>query len=154
MAAVKQILCNVGEQVYGIDLVHVKGIEKYMNIIPVPNSPDYIEGIINLRGDVIPVFNIYAKFQQPKAAITEQTKLIIVKSNDMLIAFMVDDVSEIVEIEDNEFQPVPKIVKNEATSYIKSIIQVKDRLVVVFNVDGILTEMEQAKLQDLIEEHH
>lgn len=153
MAAVKQILCDVGEQVYGIDLVHVRGIEKYMNIIPVPNAPGCIEGIINLRGDVIPVFNIHDKFKQPKTAVTENTKLIIVKSQDMLIAFMVDGVSEIVEIDDSEFRPVPKIVECESTSYIESIIQVKDRLVVVLNVNGILTEIEQEKLQNLIEEH-
>lgn len=153
MAATKQILCDVGNQVYGIDLIHVKGIEKYMNIIPVPNAPGYIEGIINLRGDVIPVFNIHDKFKQPKTEVTENTKLIIVKSNDMLIAFMVDGVSEIVEIDENDFHSVPKVVESEATSYIKSIIQVKDRLVVVFNVDGILTEMEQQRLQNIVEEH-
>lgn len=153
MAAVKQILCEVGKQIYGIDLTYVNGIEKYMNIIPVPNAPSYIEGIINLRGVVIPVFNIHDKFNQPKADVTESTKLLIVKSHEMLIAFMVDGVSEIVEIDDSEFQQVPKIIESEATSYIKAIIQVKDRLVVVFNVDGILTEMEQQKLQDIIEEH-
>lgn len=153
MAAVKLILCNVGEQVYGINLTYVKGIEKYINIVPVPNAPSYIEGIINLRGVVIPVFNMHDKFKQPKAAVTENTKLIIVNSNDMLIAFVVDGVSEIVEIDDSRFQPVPRIIKNEETSYIETIVQVKDRLIVVFNVDGILTEMEQAKLQDILEEH-
>lgn len=153
MSTIKQILCNVGNEVYGIELIHVKGIEKYMNIIPVPNTSSYIEGIINLRGEVIPVFSIHDKFNQPKAKITENTKLIIVKSNDILIAFMVDGVSEIVELEESEFQPIPKLIESEKTSYIKSVVQVKGRLVIVLHVDGILTEMEQEKLQSIIEAH-
>ena len=84
---------------------------------------------------------------------TENTKLIIVKSRDMLIAFMVDEVSEIVEIDDSEFHPIPKVVECEETSYIESVIQVKERLIVILNLDGILTEIEQKKLQNLIEEH-
>ncbi len=153
MAAVKQILCNVGEQVYGIGLIHVRGIEKYTDIIHVPNAPSFIEGIINLRGDVIPVFNLHNKFGLEKTQRTENTKLIIVKSRDMLIAFMVDEVSEIVEIDDSEFHPIPKVVECEETSYIESVIQVKERLIVILNLDGILTEIEQKKLQNLIEEH-
>lgn len=152
MAAVKQVLCNVGKETYGIDISHVKGIEKYMNIISIPNAPSYVEGIINLRGDVIPVFNLHDKFHQSKEQVTEDTKLIIANSNGILIAFMVDMVSEIVEVEEKNFNPAPIIVENEDTRYIDSIVQVGEKLVVVLDLDGILSSKEQEKIHTILKE--
>lgn len=153
MALVKQVLCNIGGGLYGIDIAYVKEIEKYQNIIPVPNEPSYIEGIINLRGEVVPVFNLRDKFHQPKAAVTDNTKLIITTTNDLMIAFIVDGISEIVEIAEEQFMKTPVIVQNEETTYIQSIAQVDRKLVIVLNLDGILTEKQQKKIETLIEEH-
>ena len=80
MAVVKGILFHVGNEVYGIGILNIRGIEKVANIFPIPNAPSYISGIINLRGDVIPVFNLRDKFGLPSEPVTDATKLIIAKS--------------------------------------------------------------------------
>lgn len=144
----KQVLFHVGNELYGIGIVHVKGIEKYTNITPIPNAPNYIEGMINLRGEIIPVFSLRAKFGLPKAEVTEETKLIIAKSQDMLTAFQVDIVKEIIEIPEEQLNPPPAIVKSSNTEYIGRIARVKDRLVVLLNLDGVLSEEEREAIEN------
>ncbi|MDD6208715.1 MAG: chemotaxis protein CheW, partial [Clostridiales bacterium] len=85
MGEERDVLFYVANEVYGIDVASVQGIEKYVNIIPVPNAPSYIEGLINLRGVVIPVFSIRNKFKLPEIAVTEETRMIIVRSKGVLI---------------------------------------------------------------------
>ena len=152
MAAVKEVLCSVGDEVYGIDIAYVKGIEKYVNISPVPNAPGYIEGIINLRGDVIPIYNLRYKFNLPKTEPTENTKLIISKSGEILIAFMVDMVTEIVELEKEAFHELPTVVKTEETAYIRSIAQVGGRLVVMLDLEAMLSGKESSHIKNMLEE--
>lgn len=152
MAVIREVLCYIGEELFGIDINYVKGIEKYRNISPIPSAPDYIEGIINLRGDVIPIYNLRHKFNLPDVSPTENTKLIISKSNDMLVAFMVDMVSEIVEIEEEEFQEVPEIVMTDETSYIHAIAQVKDRLVVLLNLEAMVSRKESKQMKAILNE--
>lgn len=152
MARVEEVLCSVGNEIYGFDVENVKGIEKYVNIVPVPNAPSYIEGIINLREDVIPIYNLRHKFNLPGTAPTEETKLIISKSKEMLIGFKVDKVHGIVGIEEEEFLEVPTIVKIEETAYIKTIAKVEERLVIILDLEVMLTGKESKEIRDIIEE--
>lgn len=152
MAMVKQVLFCIGEETYGVEVTHVKGIEKYLNMVPIPNAPSYIEGIINLRGDIIPIISMRVKFGLPKKDVTEDTKLIIVKSKDVLIGVEVDSVQEIVEIAEEDISQPPVIIKNEKTSYIDKVAHVNDGLVILLDLDGILSNQEQESLQQLLKE--
>lgn len=152
MAMVKQVLFRIGEETYGVEVTNVKGIEKYLNIVPIPNAPAYIEGIINLRGDIIPIVSMRVKFNLPKIDVTEETKLIIVKSRDVLIGIEVDSVQEIVELSEEEISKPPVIIKNEMTSYIDKVAHVKDGLVILLDLDGILNSQEQESIEQLLKE--
>lgn len=153
MAEEKQVLFFVGKEVYGISIVDVQGIEKYTNIIPVPNAPSYVDGIINLRGNIIPVFSLRNKFGLPEVPPTDQTKLIVSKSRGESVAFQVDAVSEIVEIEEKDLSQPPMIVQSDKTGYIGSIAHVKDKLVILINLDGVLTEKERKGLNTAMKAH-
>lgn len=148
----KQVLCKIGKNTYGIDIDFVQGIEKDLEIVPVPNAPEMIEGIVNLRGHVIPVYSLYKKFHVKGEATAEETKYVIVRIDDMMIAFQVDAVAEIVELQENEFHPLPSVIYTEETSYVQSIVQVGERLVVVIDVEGVLNEKEKEHISKLIEE--
>jgi len=127
--------------------LYVKAIEKYMDIVPIPNAPSYIEGIINLRGDVIPVYSLRSKFGLSKKSVDEDTKLIVTKSKDIMMAFEVDSVNEIVEIPGSNIHEAPAIIRAESTAYINYVADVDKRLVVLLNLDGILSEAEKGALE-------
>lgn len=152
MGSTQQVLFQVGSETYGIDIMHVKAIEKYLNVLPVPNAPAFIEGMINLRGEVIPVYSLRSKFGLPSIKPNEDTKLIIAKSNDTLVALTVDVVKEIIGISEENLNETPKIVQGENTAYIGQIAREKDQLVILLNLDGILSTKEKVKIDALLKE--
>lgn len=153
MRRMKQVLCGVGGNTYGIDIAHVQGIEKQLNITPVPNAPKYIEGIAKLRDSVIPVFSLHNKFGVEAKPETGDSKYIVVKLDDLLLAFQVDMVAEIVELPEDKFMEAPRVVASEETNYIESIICVDQKLVIVLDVHGVLTEKEKEKLTQIVNEY-
>lgn len=153
MRRMKQVLCNVGGNTYGIDIAHVQGIEKQLNITPIPNAPQYIEGIAKLRDSVIPVFSLHKKFGVEVKPETGDSKYIVVKLDDLLLAFQVDMVAEIVELPEDKFMEAPRVVVSEETNYIESIICVDKKLVIVLDVHGVLTEKEKEKLTQIVNEY-
>lgn len=148
----KQVLCEVGENTYGIDIAKVQGIEKNLEIVPVPNVDELVEGITNLRGQVVPIISLHHKLHVDSNLRGGEMNYIITKIGELFVGFRVDAVAEIVEVPEKDFLPVPMIVSNENTSYIDSIIQVNKKLVLVLDVEGILNEAERKKITKLVEE--
>lgn len=153
MGLTKQVIFKVGDGEYGIDIMFVSAIEKITNIISVPNSEGYIEGIINLRGEVIPVYSLRNKFQLSSREVDLDTKLIIVKMGNQHLAFKVDAMNEIIEIPTESIIDPPDIVVTEATSYIDKVANIDGRLVILINLNGILTKQEKAAVKEIVMEH-
>lgn len=150
MGEESDVLFYVAGEVYGVAVSAVQGIEKYVNIIPVPNAPSYIEGIINLRGEVIPVFSIRNKFKLPETAVTDETRLIIVSSKGVLIGLQVDQVKEIIELADKDLVDPPEIVTDHDTQYIRKIARVSDSLVILLELDGILSAEQKETIEAMV----
>lgn len=150
MAMNKQIIFKIGDGVYGIDVAKVMGIEKDIPVISIPNAPECIKGIINLRGDVIPVFSIREKFKMPDVQF-DTRDLIIAKSQGVPIAIEVDQVKEIIELDDTKFGEVPSIVKSGETKYMEAVAHVESGLVLVLNLDGLLSREQLQHLQDVVQ---
>ena len=148
----KQVLCEVGENTYGVDIAKVQAIEKNLEIVPVPIVGELVEGISNLRGAVVPILSLHRKLHVEPKLQNGEMNYIITKIGDLSVGFLVDTVAEIVEIPEKDFLKVPTIVANEDTSYIDSIIQVNKKLVLVLDVEGILNEAERRKISELVEE--
>ncbi|MDF2801446.1 MAG: CheW protein [Anaerocolumna sp.] len=146
----KQVIFTLDGEEFGFDIMIVNAIEKYIDLIPVPNAPSYIRGIMNLRGDVIPIFSLRKKFNLQEKEIDEDTKLIITKSNGVLMAFEVDGVKEIIEIPTNSISETPAIVKSLDTTYIQSVANLNGRMILLLNHNGILTSKEQEKIESLV----
>ena len=150
MEDTKQVIFRVGKEEYGLDILLVNGIEKYINIVSVPNAPECIKGIINLRGDVIPVYSLRRKFGLEEAEITDNTKLIVTRSKGVLMAYEVDEVREIVEISKSQISTVPSIVYNEKTAYMGAVANFDGRLVMLLNHDGIISDQEKVHIQNMV----
>ena len=150
MKEIKQVIFKLGDEEFGLDIMNVNAIEKHTDIVRVPNSSKFIMGIINLRGDVIPVYSLRIKFGLSTREVDENTKLIITKSNGMLIAFEVDSVAEILEINEKDISPAPNIVKNIDNNYIDQVANIKGRMIILLDLNNIITSSEKENLEKLI----
>lgn len=152
MKDTKQVIFSVGDEEYGLDIMLVNAIEKYINIVHVPNSPECIKGMINLRGDVIPVYSLRKKFGLPEIQATDNTKLIVTKSKGILLAYEVDEVKEIVEISASQQSETPVIVRSDDTAYMGAVANLSGRMIILLNHDGIITNAEKNSIEDMVTE--
>lgn len=149
----KHVIFKLEGEEYGLDIQYVNAIEKYTNINPVPNAPSYIDGIINIRGDVIPVYSLRTKFGLPEKKIDDNTKLIISKIDDFLIAFQVDEVKEIVELQEENLNEAPRLLKTINTAYIGGVANVGGRMIILMNLQGILSESEEKNIEQILDKY-
>ncbi len=143
MQSTKQAVFMVGEEEYGFDIMDVNTIENFMAIEPSAKFSKNFKGVIKLRGDIIPVYSLRRKFGLEDVSANDDTRFIITTSNGNLIAYEVDQMSEIVQFEEEQIFDVPEVVKSKDTSYMKKITSIDNRMVVILNCDGILSEEEQ-----------
>lgn len=150
MQGTKQAVFELGEEEYGFDIMDVNIIEKVIPVEPVAGFPKNLKGIIRLRGEVIPVYSLRRKFGLEDIPADDNTRFIITTSNGIQIAYEVDRMKEIVQFEEEQIYVAPSIVQSKDTSYMKSVSSINDRLVIILNHDGILTEEEQDKIKTLV----
>lgn len=145
----KAVVCNLDKQLFGIDISMVVGIEKEQQVVVVPNSVDYIKGIMNLRGEIIPIYSLRRKFgmKEPEG----ETQFIIVKVGDMPLAIEVDGVGEIFQADETTLFDTPKIVISKDTRYITKVINDKGRLILLIDVEKLLSDDEIAGINNIID---
>lgn len=149
----KPVIFKLGAVEYGVDIVVVNGIEKYQQIIPVPNSQSYILGLINLRGAVIPVYSLRKKFGLPDfSGDMSDRMMIVVKMKGTLIALDVDSVSDIHDFENANICEMPFIVRTKETSYFDRIARYENRIILLIDVENLLTDEELEAAKKMVEE--
>lgn len=151
MEATKQVVFKVGQEEYGLDILIVNAIETHSGVIPVPNAPDYILGMLNLRGEVIPVFSLRIKFGLPEATLPQE-QLIITRTKDMVVGYKVDAVCGIVEFAAKEISEVPLIVRSEKTKYAKYVANKDGKMIILLDHEGILNSKEKNLIQQALTE--
>ena len=143
----KQVLFTVGGEEFGTDIFNVEGIERDKRIIRIPTAPAYIAGLIDLRGEAIPVFDLRVRFGFPK---TQEGLLIISKMRGMKVAIAVDEVKEIVEAEENEVIAAPNLVRTGETEYVSKVTNVKGHMFISLDFDGMLSDDEVKAVVDMV----
>jgi purine-binding chemotaxis protein CheW len=150
MQSTKQVIFLLGEEEYSLDIMDVNTIEKFIPYETVANFPKNLKGIIRLRGDIIPVYSLRRKFGLEDIQPNDDTRLIITTSSGVLIAYEVDKMLEIITLEQNQLLETPLIVKGkDSTDYLKNVVNFNDRLILVLNHDGILSEEEIDKINSI-----
>jgi len=147
MLEYKPVLFKLGKETYGIDIARVQGIENQQEVVRVPNTASYIKGIMHLRGEVIPVYNLRNKFGMPDEEGEKQ--FIIIETEGVHVALEVDKVEEIYNATDIHDAPV--IVKSGATAYIEKVVNLGDRIVVTIDINNLLTAEEKAGVKSMVE---
>ena len=139
---------HLENEVYGVDVLKVREIIRMITITHMPNTPDYVEGIINLRGKVIPVISMRRQFGLCGVEHNNQTRIIIMDVSGEMIGFVVDAVSEVIRISAAEIQPSPAVAADGVgQEYIDGVINHGDRLLVILNLDLMFPEDEREQLQ-------
>ena len=152
MQATQQIIFKIHDGEYGFDVSKVNGIETLHNVVAVPNTASHILGIINLRGVVIPIYSLRAKFGLPEVPVDDHTKIIVTTSNGVTIAFKVDEVKEIIECTVDKLCAFPVIARTEETAYVDVVANHNNRLILLLDQDRILGKQEAEAISEFVNE--
>ncbi len=132
-----------GEE-YGVEVLKVREIIRMTDITRVPNTLHYIEGVINLRGKVIPVISLRKKFALDSAESDNRTRIIVMEMTSELTGFIVDSVVEVIRISAGEIQPPPSVIAGSIDQeYLTGVINREDRLMVMLNVERLFSHEER-----------
>jgi purine-binding chemotaxis protein CheW len=140
---------KIGAEEFGIDILKVNEIIRMMSITKVPNAPSFVDGVVNLRGRVIPVINLRAKLILPRKEYDRNSRIIVVELNTKTIGFIVDEVSEVLRIPVNITEKPPEMVSGINAAYITAIGKLEDRLLILLDLERILGENEGAELNKM-----
>ena len=144
----KYLTFSLGNEIYGIDIkvvIEIIGIQK---ITAVPEVPDYVKGIINLRGKIIPVVDMHLRFRRQGREYTDRTCVIVIEVKDVLIGLIVDGVSEVLTIDEKNVVPPPEL-KASQNKYIRSIGKIGEGVVLLLDWMKLFTEDDQNLFDDM-----
>jgi purine-binding chemotaxis protein CheW len=137
---------ELGDEVYGIGIAHVTEIVGIQNITEVPDMPDFVKGVVNLRGQVIPVVDVRLRFHMQAKEYDERTCIIVVDIGSVQLGLVVDTVNEVMTIDDAQISPPPKIAAANSARYIKGMGKVGEEVKILLDGEKLLFEEEVAAL--------
>ena len=142
---------GVGLERFGVDILAVQEIIRSTDVTPVPNSPSFVEGVINLRGDIIPVIDLRKRLSLFKAATSiEKNWVLILSIGNRVVGFIVDNVSEVLKIAEEDIDPPPNIViAGLENQYIRGVCEIDNKLLIILDFDSILFNEEYYALKDM-----
>ena len=138
---------RLGEEEYGVDILNVQEIIKMLDITRVPNSPDFVEGVINLRGKVLPVIDLRKRLGLPKKEHDKSTRIIVVEMDHKTVGFIVDSVSEVLRIPSSSLEAPPQMSNGVGEEFINAVGKLQDRLLILLDLRRILSVDEKQKLE-------
>lgn len=153
MEELKYVVFQLGEQRYGMSLMHINGIEKDYHIIPVPNAPEGISGIINLRGSVVPVYSLRERFGMDRRIDNSEKSLLVTCSNGTMLAYEVDAVEEIEEMRPENINEMPSVASSDETAFMDQVLHIGNDIIIAINVDKVLSEDAKNMVNQLIEDN-
>lgn len=134
------IVVRFNKEQFGISINYIQNIVRMTSITRVPNVPPYIKGVINLRGEIIPIMSLRIKLDLEPDEITNQTRIIIVNVEDKLVGLFVDEVLEVLILENEQIEKQTKEGVDKKSKYIYGVGKLEDRLISLFNVEQIIAD--------------
>lgn len=149
----QQVTFQLGEEIYGVDIMDVKEIVKVTAVRPIPNAPYYVEGIFNLRSEIIPVINLHKRFGIKKMAVGEdgtefEGGFIILNIDGMKAGIVIDRVARVVTIEKDEIKPPPQMISGIGTEYINGVVRRDSSYLILLDIRKIFNAKELQKIMN------
>lgn len=136
-------------ETYGVDIACVREIYNWKKATTVPQAPSFVEGVINLRGSVVPVIDLRKRFGLPETEPTKDTRIVVVEMKGLTIGMVVDAVSEVLRISSDQVEPPPPVVVGIGAEFIVGVAKLEERLIILVDLEKVLSVGEQAELKKL-----
>lgn len=146
------VVFKLGNEEYAVPITQVKEINRLSTTTKVPKSPTFVEGIINLRGQIIPIIDMKKRFDLPQSEYTGEARIIVIQVNSSTFGIEVDSVSEVLRVSSSDIEPAPQIACGIDSTYITGVAKVADRLLILLDLDRLLSEEEKDQLQKMNQE--
>lgn len=136
------------QETYGVNVMAVKEVLKFQDIAPVPGAPDYVLGIINIRGTVISVINTRRRFGLQDREADDNTRIVIIEIGRHVVGILVDSVAEVVYLRRSQIEAPPQVSKDESARFIQGVCHRDDQLLILVELDKLLSEEELIELDN------
>jgi len=141
------VVFQLGAELYGVDIARVHEIIRLQSITRVPRAPSFVEGVINLRGKVIPVVDLRRRFGLPTSEHTRATRTVVVEIGDQVVGIIVDSVSEVLRVSTSTIEPPSPVVAGIDSEYLHGIAKLPERLVILLDLDRVLAREERRAIE-------
>jgi purine-binding chemotaxis protein CheW len=136
--ALQLVTFRLGNEEFGIDITKVQEINRMIDITKIPNAPRHVEGVVNLRGKIIPIVSLRTKLGFGQAEWDKSTRIMVVEIEGKILGFIVDSVSEVLRIHDAKVEPAPSITGSSESVYIEGVINLSDRILILLDLKALL----------------
>lgn len=139
---VQLVSFKVSEEEYGIDILQVQEIIRMLPIAIVPSAPNFVKGVIDLRGEVIPIIDMRKRFKLPSTPYNNETRIIVVHTHDFTVGFIVDAVCEVIRINESAIEPAPPVLTNangDGSNYIRGVSKLEKGLLILLDLNNLIS---------------
>ncbi|MCX7794338.1 MAG: chemotaxis protein CheW [Thermodesulfovibrionales bacterium] len=143
---------SLNDEVYGIDALSVQEIVELTSITRVPHLPDFMKGVINLRGTIIPVVDLKTKFNMKTGPYKKHTCIIVTEFKDSLMGLIVDDVFDVLSVPRSSIQTTPEFGAKIRTDFIRGLLRAGDKLIIILDINKVLSEEEKNIIHEAVKE--
>lgn len=147
---IQLVTFKIGNEEFGVDIFKVREINKMMQITKVPESPMYVEGVVNLRGNVTPIVDLRKRLGVVENETTEKTSIIVVELGKTAVGLIVDEVKEVLRIQSTITEAPPELVAGVNSEYITSVAKLDDRLLILLDLNKILSLKQTEVLAEVV----
>lgn len=137
------------EETYGINVMQVQEVLRYTEIAPVPGAPDYVLGIINLRGNVVTVIDTRARFGLVSGEVSDNSRIVIIEADKQVIGILVDSVAEVVYLKSSEIDSAPNVGTDESAKFIQGVSNRDGELLILVDLNKLMSDEEWDEISDL-----
>lgn len=149
MATIQVVSFKLGSEEYGVDIAQVQEINRMVAITHVPRAPQFMEGVINLRGQLIPIIDLRTRFGMPRAEHTKNTRIVVTEIGAKRVGMVVDSVSEVLRIPVEQIEDAPEMISGGVdTEYIRGVGKIEDRLIIMLDLARIISGAERRELEN------
>ena len=135
---------TLGREEYGIDILKVQEIRGYETVTRIANAPDFIKGVINLRGIIVPIVDLRIKFQLDRVEYNQYTVVIILNLKDRVVGIVVDGVSDVLTLQSQQIKPAPEFSGSLDTEYIRGLGSIDERMLILVDIERLLMSADMA----------
>ncbi|MGD1066806.1 MAG: chemotaxis protein CheW [Vulcanimicrobiaceae bacterium] len=144
---VQVVSFKLGSEEYGVEIAQVQEINRMVAVTHVPRAPQFMEGVINLRGQLIPIIDLRARFGMPRVEHTKNTRIVVTDIGAKRVGMVVDSVSEVLRLATDAIEDAPEMITGVDTEYIRGVGKIEDRLIILLDLAKIITGTEKRELE-------